>query len=74
MGIWELKISATDVTAAAQTSGKISPKGVASEYAKILDEKISNIEADVERMKIVQKNLDEIREMHEELTGEIKID
>ncbi len=75
MGIWELKISSTDINiTAAQTSGKINSKAVASAYAKLLDEKISNIESDIEQMKIVQDQLDEIRELQEELTGSVKVD
>ena len=48
--------------------------GVASEYAKILAEKIANIKTDVREMEKVQEQLDEVRELYEDLTGEVKID
>ncbi|MBR0290201.1 MAG: hypothetical protein IJQ82_14585, partial [Selenomonadaceae bacterium] len=53
---------------------KVSTGNVASEYSKILAEKISNIKTDVKQMEEVQEKLDEIREMHEELTGKVKVD
>ena len=73
MGIWELKISSADNVGVAQSSGKINSKVVASEYSKILDEKISNIQADIEQMKAVQDQLDEIDELQEELTGKASV-
>ena len=48
--------------------------GIASEYSKILAEKISNIKSDIRKMEEVQAQLDEICDMQEELTGEVKID
>ncbi|MBQ4402906.1 MAG: hypothetical protein II857_00650 [Selenomonadaceae bacterium] len=72
MGIWEVKVSSLDIDV--KVSAKSSSKSVASEYSKILAEKISNIKTDVQAMRETQEQLDEIRDMHEELTGEIKID
>ena len=67
MGIWEINGLVPGV------DGNYSPKGSAknfvSEYSKILDEKISNIKADIEQMEETQEQLDEIEELHEELTG-----
>ena len=40
-----------------------------SDYAKILAEKIANARNDMEQMSAVQEQLDEIAELHEELTG-----
>ena len=73
MGIWEVQTVSVTVT---KTSCKTSSTGggIASEYSKILAEKMANVKKDVQEMEIVQEQLDEIREMHEELTGEIKVD
>ena len=72
MGILEIKSSALiDVD---NPKYKASSKSVASEYSKILAEKISNIKTDVKQMEEVQEKLDEIRELHEELTGKVKVD
>ena len=51
-----------------------SSKSVASEYSKILAEKISNVKADVQAMEAIQEQLNEIRDLQEELTGEVKLD
>ena len=72
MGIWEVKVSSLDIDV--KVSSKSSSKSVASEYSKILAEKISNIKTDVQAMRETQEQLDAIRDMHEELTGEIKVD
>ena len=69
MEIWEI----TNVHPATQTSYKKNTSGVASEYSKILAEKISNIKEDVRKMDAVKEQLDEICAMQEELTGEVKI-
>lgn len=75
MELWELPISATKFSVtASQTTGKSRVQSVASEYSRILAEKISNIKADVEQMEIVREQLDDISDMHEELTGEVKLD
>ena len=72
MGIWE--ISSLPEEMIGTSSYKVSSKGVASEYSKILAEKMSNVKRDVQQMEIIQEHLDEISDMHEELTGEVKID
>ena len=51
-----------------------SSKSVASEYSKILAAKISNVKADVQAMEAIQEQLNEIRDLQEELTGEVKLD
>ena len=72
MGIWEVNNShLLDVST---PTYKANAKGVVSDYSKILAEKISNIQADVEQMREVQEQLDEISDLHAELTGEVKID
>lgn len=74
MGIWEVtKVAAGTGRNAAQSSYN-SKSNVASEYSQILAEKISNIKADVQAMEAVREQLDEISDLHEELTGEVKID
>ena len=74
MGIWEVTMPpACNGRNAAQSSyrGKVP---VASEYSKILAEKLNNVKADVQAMEALQEQLDEIRDLHEELTGEVKAD
>lgn len=74
MEIWEVTKPAAGVKKnSAQPTYKIQ-KGVVSEYAKILAQKMSNVKADVQEMEIVREQLDEIRDMHEELTGKVKVD
>lgn len=74
MGIWEVtKLAAGNGRNAAQSSYK-STSPAASEYSKILAEKLANIKADVRQMEAVQEQLDEIRDLHEELTGDVKLD
>ena len=74
MGILEVtKVAAGTGHNAAQSSYR-GKSDIASEYSQILAEKIANIKADVQAMEAVQEQLDEISEMHEELTGEVKID
>lgn len=68
MGIWEIQATSLDINIG--TTRKVSSKGVASDYSKILAEKISNIKADVEAMEEVQDQLDEIEEMQAKLTGD----
>ena len=72
MGILEIKSSA--LVASDNPTYRGTSKGVASEYSKILAEKISNVKIDVQQMEAVQEQLNEIRDLQEELTGEIKID
>ena len=70
MGIWEVKISPTEMSSDGSLYKNTSPgKTAASEYSKILNEKISNIKADIEQMEETQEQLDEISELQEELTG-----
>lgn len=72
MGILEIKSSALiDVD---NPKYKASSKSIASEYSRILAEKMSNVKADVKKMEEVQAQLDEIRDLQEELTGEVKLD
>jgi len=73
MEIWEVTKPAAGIKKnSAQPSYKL-PKGVVSEYAKVLAEKMSNVKSDVREMELVREQLDEISTMHEELTGEIKV-
>ena len=77
MELWEVTNPVTSFSRdASQSSYKRASTGgsVASEYSKILAEKISNIKADMQQMDEIQEKLDEIRDLHEELTGEVKID
>ena len=74
MEIWEITKYAAGTTGNAAQSSYRNNSTVASEYSKILAEKISNIKADVEAMETVREQLDEISDMHAELTGEVKVD
>ena len=67
MGIWE--INSSPLLDVSNPTFKANSKGVASEYSKILAEKMANAKADLEQMEAVQAQLDEIDELHEELTG-----
>ena len=67
MGIWE--INSSPLLDVSNPTYKANAKGVASEYSKILAEKMSTAKADLEQMEAVQEQLDEISELHEELTG-----
>ena len=67
MGIWE--INSSPLLDVSNPTYKANAKGVASEYSKILAEKIANVKADLEQMEEVQEQLDEIDELQEELTG-----
>lgn len=73
MEIWEITNSTTSFGKSASQSSHKS-KVIASEYSKILAEKISNIKEDVKAMAAIQDQLDEIRDLQEELTGTVKID
>ena len=72
MELWE--VTKTVSVTVSTSCKKVSTDNVASEYSKILAEKISNIKTDVKQMEEVQEKLDEIRELHEELTGKVKVD
>jgi len=73
MELWEVTNTAS-VTVSKYLSKSSAADSLVSEYSKILAEKISNIKDDVQQMQIVQEKLDEISSMHEELTGEVKVD
>ncbi len=74
MEIWEVTSpAAVSKKNSAQSSYKAAG-GVASDYAKILSEKISNVKMDVRKMDAIQEQLDEIRDLQEELTGQVKLD
>lgn len=73
MEIWEVtNFSTTIIKRTSQTSCKGAD--VASAYADILAEKISNIKADLQQMAATQEQLDEIAALQEELTGTVKVD
>ena len=74
MEIWEVTNPVAGFRKDTSQSSYRSGSNVASEYSKILAEKISNVKTDVQKMAAVQEQLDEIRDLHEDLTGEIKID
>lgn len=67
MGI--LQITNVSEVTTGQNSYKGGSKALVSEYSRILDEKISSIKEDVERMEATQEQLDEIDELQAELTG-----
>lgn len=71
MDIREIANPATNL---AGTSTRRSKSNIASEYSQILAEKISNVKTDLEKMNATQEKLDEIADLQEELTGEVKID
>ena len=65
MKIWE--VGSAQLPMPASTGSSVNP--VNSEYAKILAEKIADARNEMERMDEIQAQLDEIAELHEELTG-----
>lgn len=72
MDIHEIANPATSLAGTSTRRSKSS--GIASEYSQILAEKIANVKTDVEKMNATQEKLDEIADLQEELTGEVKID
>lgn len=74
MGIWEVTSSPLLEVDGKSSYKSKSKSDIASEYSKILAEKISNIRADVQQMEETQEQLDEIRDLQEELTGKVKVD
>lgn len=74
MGIWEITNPVASFSKDASQSSYKRTSTVASEYSKILTEKIANIKTDVRAMEAVKEQLDEISELHEELTGTVKVD
>lgn len=72
MELWEIKNTAAYLARTTpQSSQRSAP--AASEYSKILAAKISNVKQDVRAMEVVREQLDEICDMHEELTGNVKV-
>ncbi len=71
MEIWEVTNSAAGVGKNSAQSSYKAAGGVSSEYAKILAQKISDVESDVKEMEEVQEQLDEIDELQEELAGNV---
>lgn len=71
MDIREITNSATSL---AGTSTRRNKSSIASEYSQILASKIANVKTDIEKMNAVQEQLDEIADLQEEITGEVKID
>lgn len=76
MEIWEVTnpVASLSKRAAQNSYHGNSNSSVASEYSKILAEKISNVKTDMRRMEAVQDQLDAIADLQEELTGEVKVD
>ena len=73
MKVWDIANPAANLnTTQSSYSGKSN--SVASEYSKILAEKMSNIRTDIQKMDALQDQLDEIADLQEELTGEVKVD
>ncbi|MBQ6006736.1 MAG: DUF3813 domain-containing protein [Selenomonadaceae bacterium] len=69
MQLWEIANPVANFSGNASQTLYRGKQNVSSAYAQILAEKISNIKADVEQMEAVQEQLDEIDELHAELTG-----
>ena len=74
MEIWEVTNPVASFKKDASQSSYRSGTSIASEYSKILAEKISNVKADVQQMSEIREQLDEICDLQEDLTGEVKID
>ena len=71
----DIREIANPATSLAGTSARRSKSsGIASEYSQILASKIANVKTDIEKMNAVQEKLDEIADLQEEITGEVKID
>ena len=49
-------------------------RSVASDYAQILADKIANVETDMRKMNSVREQLDEIADLQEEITSQVKVD
>ena len=76
MELWEVTNSAAGTgKSSAQSPYKIPlNRATTSLYSKILAEKISNVKADVQQMEEVREQLNEIRDLQEELTSKAKVD
>ena len=72
MDIREIANPATSLAGTSTRRSKSS--GIASEYSQILADRIANVKTDIEKMNAVQDQLDEIADLQEEITGEVKID
>ena len=72
MDIREITNPASSSATASTHRSKSS--GIASEYSQILASKIANVEADIRNMNAVQDQLDEIADLQEEITGQVKVD
>ena len=70
----DIREIANPATSLMSSSTRRSKSGIASEYSQILASKIANVKTDLEKMNAVQEQLDEIADLQEELTGEVKID
>ena len=49
-------------------------RSVALDYAQILADRIANVETDMRKMNSVREQLDEIADLQESITGEVKVD
>ena len=65
MKIWEIGSQLPLTTSKGSSDDSSTP----SEYAKILAEKIADARTEMEQMDEIQAQLDEIAELHKELTG-----
>ena len=73
MEIWEITNQTTTLVRDAPLNSR-GNTSTTSEYSKILAAKMSNAKADIRAMEAVQNQLDEIRDLQEELTGTVKVD
>lgn len=74
MEIWEITNSAATLSKSASHSSYKSGSSIVSEYSQILAAKISSVREDVQAMQAVREKLDEICELQEEITGDVKVD
>lgn len=74
MEIWEVTNSAATLSKSASHSSYKSGSSIVSEYSQILAAKISSVREDVQAMQAVREQLDEICELQEEITGDVKVD
>jgi len=69
MKLWEITSTQNSLSSNANAQTRTSTSTAASEYAKILADKIANAKIEMEQMNEIQEALDEIQDLHEELTG-----
>lgn len=74
MEIWEITKPAASFSKNTSQSSYNGTANVTSEYSKLLAEKISNVEAEIQSMAETREQLNEICTLQEELTGEVKLD